>query len=148
MICCHAYLKAVSAIILRFLSGIRYSSNVTLHSLKTFCSHLTFTISSLQACHSKVALHLVYNKTKLFNYMYIKPSIILSTYHRVYSLFSKFELNHTQHHALLCWNHVTYCLFESASCAKQENLSRLKIIAFPSRIMAICFILWVMSSIE
>ena len=43
-------------------------------------------------------------KTKLFNLkLYvIKPFIISSSYHRVYSCFSKRELDHAQHRALLC----------------------------------------------
>ena len=32
----------------------------------------------------------------------IKPFILSSTYHRVYSCFSKHELDHAQHRALLC----------------------------------------------
>ena len=32
-------------------------------------------------------------------------------------------LDFAQHHALLCYDHATYCLFELVSRAKQENLS-------------------------
>ena len=38
---------------------------------------------------------------KLYNII-IKPFILSSTYHRVYSCFSKHELDHPQHRALLC----------------------------------------------
>ena len=43
---------------------------------------------------------------------------------------------------------MTYCLLESASRAKQENLLRSKIAFFPSRVMAISFVSSVVSSIE
>ena len=56
-------------------------------------------------------------------------------------------LDYAQHCVLLCCNHATYCLFELASRAEQENLLRLKI-SFPSRVMPISFILSVVSSIE
>ena len=76
---------------------IQYRSNVMLHSLDTFLldarSHSMFTISSLQVCSSKIALHLVYNKN------FIKRGYLLKTicyiafhrYHRVYWCFSKCE---------------------------------------------------------
>ena len=31
-------------------------------------------------------------------------------------------LDFAQYHALLCYNHTTYCLFELVSSAEQENL--------------------------
>ena len=89
--------------------------------------------SSLQLRNrSTLGLQQKLYKARLFNLkLYvIKPFIISSTYHRIYSCFSKRKLNHAQHRALLCWNHVTYCLFEWAARAKKEFLLRLKILIF------------------
>ena len=60
-------LVSVCIIIRHCRPQLWYRSNATSHSLDntllTAHSNLTFTILSRQACNSKVALHLVYNKT-------------------------------------------------------------------------------------
>ena len=54
--------------------------------------------------HSTLDLQQKLYKARLFNLkLYvIKPFIISCTYYRIYSCFSKCELNHAQHRALLC----------------------------------------------
>ena len=56
----------------------------------------------------------------------IKPCITVNTCYLVYlcqlKLIKHRALDFAQHRALLCYNYVTYCLFELVSCAKQENL--------------------------
>ena len=62
--------------------------------------HLEF--SSLQLKNrSTLDLQQKLYKARLFN-LKLKPFIVSSTYYCVYSCFSKHELDHAQHRALLC----------------------------------------------
>ena len=71
---------------------LQYCLNAMLHSLDKILlvarSNSMFTILSRKACNSKVALHLVYNKTFIkqgcltYSILYvIKPFIIVNIYH-------------------------------------------------------------------
>ena len=96
-------------------------------TLKLDVYHLKSASLQLKS-RSTLGLQQNFYKARLFNLkLYvIKPFIVVSTYHRGSTHVSRNSSTHLARSHLascsLCRNHVTYCLFESTSCAKQENL--------------------------